>query len=250
MWVPREKKMALLDWPSQHIRRPGRVSLSGEKLPSAPRCCPASGSGASSAPEASSPWPPHFLWKRLGWWYHPSFPVPPTPPPFLRSPSLSLNFLMATSSLVSCKDTRMHHECKVRGEKRKKKSEPKAHWEHQKERERERMVCGSCRTNRQNNARLVLFMHCTRMQKAYSILGTAHVPSSSFQFVDWSRGKNEVLAETLLRFRLLTLMHRCFSDLMVGSDGEARLGQGKWAFYNFHQSPTCMTTQKHILAKP
>lgn len=48
-------------WPSPHIQRQGRVSPSCEKPPSAQRCCPASASEASSAPEGSSPWPPHFL---------------------------------------------------------------------------------------------------------------------------------------------------------------------------------------------
>lgn len=128
--------MSLLNRPSQHIQRPGRVSLSGEKPPSARQCCPASGSGASSAPEGSSPWPPHFLWKRERerWCSYSPFPLAPPPSsPFLHSPSLSLNFLMATSSLVSCKDTRMQHKaCRVRGEKRKEKSEPKAHWEYKK----------------------------------------------------------------------------------------------------------------------
>lgn len=110
----RRNETASANWPSQHIQRPGRVSLSCEKLPSAPRCCPASGFGASSAPGASSPWPPHFLWRRWGWCGYP----PPSPslrllsPPrsLTHSPSLSLNFLMATSSLVSCKDTWMQSE--------------------------------------------------------------------------------------------------------------------------------------------
>lgn len=150
--------MALLDWPSQHIQRPGRVSLSCEKLPSAPQCCPASGSGASSAPEASSPWPPHFLWKRLGWYYHPSFPVAPPPfsPSFPHSPSLSLNFLMATSSLVSCKDTgcMMSAKWEMRKGRRKVSQKPTGNIKKLK------MVCRSCRKNRQNNARLSFYL-CT-----------------------------------------------------------------------------------------
>lgn len=53
----------------------------------------------------------------------PPFPLAPPPSsPFPHSPSLSLNFLMATSSLVSCKDTRMRHKtCRARGERRKRK---------------------------------------------------------------------------------------------------------------------------------
>lgn len=50
--------------PFPHIQRPGRVSPSCERPPSALRCCPASGSGASSAPEESSLWPPHSLQER------------------------------------------------------------------------------------------------------------------------------------------------------------------------------------------
>lgn len=118
----------------------------------------------------------------------PPFPAPPLPfsPLFPHSPSLSLNFLMATSSLVSCKDTRMHHGCKVRGEKRKMKSEPKAHWEHKKS-----VVCRSCRKNRQNNARLSVYL-CT-------VLACKRPTASLAQFMrnppafSWSHWKHEVV---------------------------------------------------------
>lgn len=52
-------------WPFPHIQRQGRVSPSCERPPSARQCCPASGSGASSAPGESSLWPLHFLQERF-----------------------------------------------------------------------------------------------------------------------------------------------------------------------------------------
>lgn len=160
----RRNETASANWPSQHIQRPGRVSLSCEKLPSAPRCCPASGFGASSAPGASSPWPPHFLWKRWGWCGYP----PPSPslrllsPPrsLTHSPSLSLNFLMATSSLVSCKDTWMQSE-------RRGKEEEK--WAKKPAGNIKKKENGMSKLQEKPTERrkaLVLFMHRTRMQKA------------------------------------------------------------------------------------
>lgn len=74
-------------------------------------------------------------------------------------------------------------------------NEPKAHWEHKKS-----VVCRSCRKNRQNNARLSVYL-CT-------VLACKRPTASLAQFMrnppafSWSHWKHEVVAVTLLRFRL------------------------------------------------